>query len=105
MIRPVLALMLLAAPASAGTCRLVSEAKVILDAPCGLEVFDTEGSFTATFDDEPVFVTVLVAPGGAAEGYWNGGDPQSTHAHDPLGPLTRDGDCWFGEAATVCARE
>lgn len=106
MIRPsLIAAALLSSPASAATCRLVAPEVVVLDAPCAFEAFDADGSFTITFDAEPVFVTVIVDAPGTAQGYWNGGVPGATHAHDPLGTLRRDGACWVGEGATVCARE
>ncbi|WP_429807505.1 hypothetical protein [Ensifer sp. B1-9] len=48
-----------------------------------------------------VFVSTQDAPN-MAEAHWNG-RPSSTHAHSPLGKLTRDGACWVSETAKICA--
>ncbi len=39
---------------------------------------------------------------GTGDGWWNGVDADS-HAHDPLGKLTRQGACWVNARAKVCA--
>ncbi|CEJ14863.1 hypothetical protein BN1110_05198 [bacterium YEK0313] len=37
-----------------------------------------------------------------AEGYWNG-EPRASRAHNRLGTMRRDGDCWVNAGARICA--
>ncbi|HEV7305763.1 hypothetical protein [Ensifer sp.] len=37
-----------------------------------------------------------------AVAHWNA-EPSSTHAHNPLGKLERDGACWVSKAVRICA--
>lgn len=94
----------LASPAAArpATCLVEVDGATVIDGPCDFDAFDPDGSFEVMGTDGPHFATVIVTAPGVAEGSWNA-DPAATHAHDPLGRLVRDGACWAGERARVCA--
>jgi hypothetical protein len=81
-------------------CKLVVNGKTYINGRCGFEVIDSDGSFIIT--GKVHFAYVLVK-GDAADASWNE-DPKATHAHWPLGTLTRRGACWENAAAEICAR-
>lgn len=83
-------------------CLLVIEGQEIIRGRCSFTPLDTDGSFTITGLNGKYFAYVLMEGQGKAQGYWNG-TPYAGHAHDPLGPLTREDACWVNETASVCA--
>lgn len=97
-----------AASAKTGGCTLQVDGRTYLDGPCNVDL-DADGSFSIGTRDARTrsrhFAMVnRDTASGTAEGYWNGTDPRSTHAHSPLGALRREGACWVNERARVCAR-
>ena len=104
MIRLIATLALLASPTAAGELKCFIEVggQVYLDGPC--EYASEAGTITVGVDEteaSPYFV-YLFPEGDVAEAFWNGVERES-HAHTPLGTLTRGGDCWTGADAKVCA--
>ena len=79
-------------------CELSVEGQTVIDGPCEFEDIGG-GDFFMKAGDYFAYVYVAHLP---ATGYWNGGEG-STHAHDPLGELVRDGACWVNDNARVCA--
>jgi hypothetical protein len=96
------ALVWIADPAGAFTCRLIVDGQTYGDGPCNYQE-DADGSFRFDYPSDPrMFVYVSRNPDGTAQGYWPG--PQGgSHAHDNLGQLSRNGACWENTAASVCA--
>lgn len=84
-------------------CHVELAGAPVIEGACDFEAIADDGSFQVKAPGGVPFVQVLVTTPGEADGYWSGPDPLSTHAHDPLGPLARDGGCWSNEQATVCA--
>ena len=73
---------------------------------CDFDSHDKDGSFQLTAPGGEFFVYVNMDAPGLAKGYWNGWG-RGSHAHDPLGTLTRDKAdpaCWANDNARVCAR-
>lgn len=91
-----------AADARPATCLLEVGGQIYGQGNCDFDGFDSDGSFSITFPTSPYFAYVIVTSRGVADGSWNA-DPQSTHAHTPLGTLYRDGACWGNDYARVCA--
>jgi len=81
-------------------CVLEVDGQSYIDGPCEYGPFDG-GDFQIVGKDYFAYVYPSSKP---VLGYWNG-DPGATHAHDPLGELTRDGACWVNARAKVCAYE
>ncbi|MFT4097619.1 MAG: ricin-type beta-trefoil lectin domain protein [Rhodoblastus sp.] len=83
------------------SCTLIVKGMSYIDGECLFEA-DPDGSFR--INGKEFFAYVNVNPGGqTAEASWNA-DPKSTHAHTPLGTLTRKGACWENAGAKICAR-
>jgi hypothetical protein len=94
-----------AAGASPGSCFLSVDGRVYLDGPCTVNI-GKDGSFTVGVSDAKrsryfAYVNVDAATK-KADASWNGVEAES-HAHDPLGTLSRDGGCWSNARAKVCA--
>ena len=96
------------AAAAQGKCLLEVNGHAYIKGACKIEV-SKDGSFdigtggqSAYFAyvnlDEPLQARARQT----AEGFWNGEHGES-HAHTPLGTLTRDGACWSNQTAKVCA--
>jgi hypothetical protein len=83
-------------------CLLIVQGTELIRGPCTFAPLGTDGSFTATGLNGRFFAYVLVDSPGQATGYWNG-KAYATHAHEPLGTLTRDDACWVNDIASVCA--
>ena len=102
-----LALLTIATPALAlnGTCVIQVDGKTYLNGPCPITL-EKGGDFVAGSDGTKAakyFAYVSInKETGKADGFWNGPDGAS-HAHDPLGELTRQGACWVNQRAKVCA--
>lgn len=96
-----------AAQAAPGSCYLSVGGHVYLDGSCNVDL-TSDGSFSiGTGDTDRLrsryFAYVNIDPETKkADGSWNGVDAES-HAHDPLGTLTRSGGCWSNNHAKVCA--
>lgn len=99
----VLAMTATAAEARPAKCLLEVGEIAYIDGPCD---FDPDrrgdGSFKIMASDGMYFAYLNVEGAGVAVGYWNE-EPGANHAHTPLGKLTRDGACWVGEGAKLCA--
>ncbi len=93
------------AHAFTGKCVLQVDGKTYLNGPCPMSV-EKGGDFTIGTDGTKAgkyFAMVSIdKAAGTADGWWSGPDG-GTHAHDPLGTLTRQGACWVNERAKVCA--
>ena len=90
-------------PAAAdGTTRCVLEVdgQSYIDGPCEYSPSDS-GDFQISAKDYFAYIYPSYKP---VLGYWNG-TPGTTHAHDPLGELTKNGACWVNDRAKVCAYE
>jgi hypothetical protein len=91
--------------ARSGKCFLSVDGRTYLDSICNIET-SADGGFsigTGERTRSKYFAAVDVEPAtGRATGYWNGRAAEG-HAHETLGVLTRQGDCWRNERATVCA--
>ncbi|MBD59268.1 MAG: hypothetical protein CL808_04000 [Citromicrobium sp.] len=72
-----------------------------IDEICEFSAYDESGS--VQISGVEYFAQVDIPGDGTAWGTWNG-EANATHAQTPLGDLTRDGACWVGEKARVCAR-
>ncbi len=81
-------------------CLLVVKGRTYLDGRCEYES-DKDGSFRMFGKDYFVYFNVLEKNLGDAS--WNA-DPKSTHAHNRIGEMRRDGACWVMNKDTrVCA--
>lgn len=100
--------MLAAFPAHAekAKCLIVVSGKTYLHEPCEVRR-EKDGSFSMGASDKSpskYFAYVTIDdPNDAdhATGNWNGVEAES-HAQDPLGTLTRNGDCWSNSSAKIC---
>ncbi|MFV0389960.1 MAG: hypothetical protein ACK5NT_14545 [Pyrinomonadaceae bacterium] len=87
--------------AKRGRCLLEVNGKKYISGACKIEM-DKDGSFRIyDLKKRGFFAYVNMADVGAV-GYWNGPNRDS-HAHENLGELFRNGGCWEGENAKVCA--
>ena len=82
------------------SCTLIVKGETYINGLCQFEA-DKDGSFRIASKDYFVYVNVT---GKTAEASWNA-DPKATHAHAPLGVLTRKGACWENADARICARD
>lgn len=86
-----------------GRCSLVVNGRSRISGRC-LYSLERDGSFyireAGRRGDDFYFAYVNV-DGRVAEGSWNGARA-STHAHDSLGRLRRNGACWVNRRARVC---
>lgn len=90
-----------ASPAAAegiASCELSVAGETYISGPCDFDDIGS-GDFVIRGGDYFAYIYVRETP---ANGFWNGVE-RSSHAHDPLGDLTRDGACWVNESARVCA--
>jgi len=97
------------AAAFQGTCLLEVNGHAYIKGPCNIDVMSKDGSFSIGTDEERdyfAYVNLDEPPkAGAqqtADGFWNE-EPGVSHAHSPLGSLTRDGACWSNQTAKICA--
>ena len=91
-----------------GRCRIEVDGRPYLSGRCNIER-EADGSVqvgVGSADDKVKpsrhFAYVTSEGGGRGTAYWNGRDGGS-HAHDPLGTVTRQGACWRNARATICA--
>ena len=89
------------AAAFQGKCLLEVNGHAYIKGPCKVDVEKGGGFYVSTGAPMIYFARVGV-DGQTAEGFWNE-EPGATHAHSPLGTLTRDGACWSNKDAKVCA--
>jgi hypothetical protein len=90
-------------PYSRGICLFSYGSEVQLNGPCEYTL-DKDGSLYVS--DVPaskgnLFAYVNLNGDGTADASWNGGGGAS-HAHDPLGTMTRKGGCWGNDLNVVC---
>lgn len=92
--------------AAGSQCLIVVNGTTYLDGGCG--VYLSPDGLTLGVgvgmgqSHSRFFAFIQMDPGGEARGYWNGPSADS-HAGDLLGTLRRDGSCWIGEKAKICA--
>jgi hypothetical protein len=73
------------------------------DGRCDVDIDHSDGSVSvASLPGRRYFAQILPDRGRLANGYWSGRLPGSTHAHDSLGAIRRQGDCWRNTFAKVC---
>lgn len=84
-----------------GRCLLEIDGKKYISGACRIEM-QNGGSFQIYDLKKHGYFAYVDVSGSTAEGYWNE-DPRATHAHSPLGTLTRDGACWLNDHAKICA--
>lgn len=85
-------------------CRLTVDGKTVIDGQCFVEADNQFGYSLNVFEranKKGYFATVL-GDGADVEGYWNG-SPTSTHAHDSIGKVKRQGGCWTSSRGQICA--
>lgn len=97
---------LLASPAAAEEAKCLIEVggTAYLDGPCEMNRTETGTVTIGVSDAHPskYFVYINSAEDGSLIGYWNGKLADS-HAHDDLGKMAADGDCWIGDNSRICA--
>jgi hypothetical protein len=82
-------------------CELAVRGKSYIKGVCWFRA-ETGGGFQISGGD--YFAQVSFVGPGKGEAHWNE-NPKSTHAQAPLGAVERQGACWVGAQATLCARE
>ena len=82
-------------------CELTVRGKTYIKGACQFD--SSSGGNFKILGDNNYFAQVDITSAGVAQGSWNE-DPNSTHAHTPLGTLKREGACWVSAQAKVCAR-
>lgn len=91
------------AAARPATCYLEVGGRPFIDGPCDFEPLgDGTGSFKVMGQDGLYFAYLFVEAPGRGIGHWNE-EAGANHAHTPLGELNRDGACWVGATARLCA--
>jgi hypothetical protein len=86
------------------TCLIRVAGKTYLQGKCDV-MTDEDGSISVGVSDKThakYFAYVTLDDDTHATGFWNGVEAES-HAQDPLGTLTRSGDCWSNNNAKICA--
>ena len=83
-------------------CELTVDGKTYIDGICQESSMST-GSDGFIISGEDYFAYLSIDGDGVGQASWNG-SPDAPHAHNPLGEMRRDGDCWEGERARICAR-
>lgn len=81
-------------------CKLTVDGRTYIKGACEFTPLGVDGSFLIKKGD--YFAQVNVDAPGTAEGYWNE-EPGASHAHTPLGRLTRNDACWVNRRVIVCA--
>ena len=83
-------------------CYVEVDGIVWLDASCPVDTSGGPGSWIMNTGPQSVETFVYLATyEGEITGHWNGGTG-ATHAHSPLGILTRHGACFTNERVKVC---
>lgn len=86
-----------------GRCLLQINGRKYLEGACQIERDSDTLRALPPGGRLPGYFGYLIFDGAArAEGYWNG-EPGANHAHNRLGVLRRDGDCWANAGARICA--
>ena len=107
----ILALIVLATAGSASAeparCHLEVDGRAYLVGMCNVDRDPFGGVSIGVGDSKgrnasPFFAYINRDDSGAYTGNWNG-SADSTHAHDGLGTMRREGDCWINDRARVCA--
>ena len=94
----------LASQSFIGKCLLQINDKKYIDGRCPIIVENDGGFSIGASESEPVsyFAIVTVTGKDIGDGYWNE-EQGASHAHTPLGKLSRNGACWSNKTARVCA--
>jgi hypothetical protein len=89
------------------SCTLTVAGKRVISGPCEFRDLH-DGDFTITKGLWFAYVLINTDNPSTAHAYWNDDDGAPvSHAHSPLGTLTRRSgsqDCWSNDQATVCAK-
>ncbi len=86
-------------------CIFLANGRLIMDGPCDFQpevlinTNEPKGSFRIS--TKLYFATVQLTEPKIANGNWNE-EPGATHAHTPLGQLSRIGACWQNQTAAIC---
>jgi hypothetical protein len=91
--------------AADGRCYLEVDGRVYLHKICNIDSRRGIGLSIGTGDQsrEQYFAYVQIGESpDHAQGYWNGPSAEN-RAHDGLGTLTRQGNCWINARAKVCS--
>lgn len=81
-------------------CELTVNGRTYIRGQCQ---FDAEADGSFRINGQDYFAYVNVTAPGVADASWNA-DPASTHAHTRIGEVRRQGACWVGANARICAR-
>lgn len=84
-----------------GRCVLEVDGRRLMTGTCLIDL-ERDGSFSIYDNTQDGYFAMVFREGAEAIGHWNGA-PGSTHAHDTLGILRRNGACWENQRARVCA--
>lgn len=90
-----------------GKCLFEVLGKKLINKQCKITI-ESDGSFTiyeiTRGESLGYFAMVQIDPDNkaTASGYWNGARG-SSHAHDELGLLMKNGACWSNEKSKICA--
>ena len=88
--------------AETADCTLEVKGKTYISGPCDYRRLKNTGAdFQVTGADGRYFVYVYVEAQDRATAHWNGEQGES-RAHDPLGALRREGECWVNDTARIC---
>lgn len=87
-----------------GSCELTVEGENYINGQCLVDRDDDGSFYIFQNSDRTGYFAVVQIDGNSAEGYWNG-EPESTHAQNPLGALKSVGNCWVNTTSStrVCA--
>ena len=91
-------------PSFIGKCLLEIDKRKYIDGKCDITM-EKDGGFAISASESKAvsyFAVVSIISKDTGEGYWNE-EEGATHAHTPLGNLTRHGACWENKNAKVCA--
>lgn len=81
-------------------CKLTIDGRTYIKGACEFTSLGADGSFLIQKGD--YFAQVNVDGRGTGEAWWNE-EPGASHAHTPLGRLTRNDACWVNRRVIVCA--
>jgi hypothetical protein len=82
-------------------CYVEVDGIVWLNQSCPVDTADAGNWYINTGPQAVQTFVYLQTLEGAIDAHWNGGSG-ATHAHDPLGTLTRRGDCFTNDRAKIC---
>ena len=92
---------ILANPRLISRCLLQVDGKTYINGRCKFE--PSEGGGFSIYGTNKWFAVINVYDGKVMVSWNNDEGFPASHAHDDLGPLSRDGACFVGQRAKVCA--